>query len=61
MVFYEAEVEQLGAAPRDHHIRRLEVAMHEAGAMGGVQRVSNVDRDGQCLDEWQRSTREARR
>src|SRR6185295_8822848 len=41
----EAEVEKLCARPRQHDVAGLEVAVHDAGAMRGIQRTGNLDCD----------------
>jgi hypothetical protein len=43
----QAEVEQLGARFRQHHVARLEVAVDNAGAVRGVERTGDVDGDRQ--------------
>jgi len=40
----QPEVQQLGALARDHDVARLEVAVHQAPAVGGVQGVGDLDR-----------------
>ena len=45
----EAEIEQLGARFRQHHVAGLEVAVHDAGAMCRRQRIGNLDRNRECL------------
>jgi hypothetical protein len=47
--FGQSEVEQLHARLRDHHVRRLEIAMDDAVAVRGVQRVGNLDGVAQRL------------
>jgi hypothetical protein len=53
--FRQPKVEQLRARLRQHHIRRLQIAMHDAGAVRLVQRVADVDGGLQCLVARQRS------
>ena len=59
----EAEVEQLGAALRQHDVRGLQIAMRDPRAVRLVERVGDLDRDLQRLVERQRTVRscEARR
>src|SRR6185369_9693989 len=33
------------AGSRDHHVARLDIAMHDAAAVRGCERVSHLDRD----------------
>jgi hypothetical protein len=39
----EAEVEQLGAHPRQHGVRGLQIAMHDVMTMGVLERVGDLD------------------
>jgi hypothetical protein len=42
----QAEVEELGPAlPREHHVLRLQVAMHDAERMCGAERVGDLRPD----------------
>ena len=51
----EAEVEQLRSRLRQHHVRRLQIAMDDARAMGRVERVADVDRMAQGVGWRQRA------
>ena len=51
----EAEVQQLGARLRQHDIRRLQIAMDDARAVGLVERVADVDRVAQGVGRRQRT------
>jgi hypothetical protein len=39
----QAEVEQLGSLPRQHHVPRLQVAVDEARAVGLVEGIGDLD------------------
>ena len=42
----QAEVEELGVAVgRDHDVRRLDVAMDQAGGVGGVEAVEHLEEE----------------
>ena len=43
----EAEIEQLRARLRQHHVARLQIAVDDARAMRGVERACDVNRDAQ--------------
>ena len=49
----QAEVEELRAAFRQHDVCRLEIAMDHAGAMSGVERGGDLDRDAEGVVHWQ--------
>jgi hypothetical protein len=51
----QPEIEQLRASRRQHDVARLEVSMNDAVATGGVERVSDFDRDAERLLELQPS------
>jgi hypothetical protein len=57
----EAEVEELGAGTRQHHVAGLQVAVHDPGAVRGVERLSDLRAEAQDLRQRQRSLREALR
>ena len=57
----QAEVEQLGAGLREHHVGRLQVPMHDPGAMREGQALGDLDRAGDRLRRWHRSVRQPRR
>ena len=55
----QPEVEQLGAARRQHDVARLEIAMGDALAVGLVERVGDLDGVRQRAVERQRALLEA--
>jgi hypothetical protein len=62
----QAEVEQFGGrrtrqpgAADEHHVTRLEIPMHDATAVRGLERAGDVDRDRDRVVEWQRAALEA--
>ena len=57
----QAEVEQLGAGLGEHHVARLQVAMHDPGAMREGQALGDLDRAGDRLGRRHRSLRQPRR
>ena len=57
----QAEVEQLGAGLGQHHVGRLQVPMHDPGAMREGQALGNLDRAGDRLRRIHRSLRQPRR
>ena len=57
----ETEVEQLDAGARQHHVGRLEVAMDNALAMRGLQRISDLRADPQDVRDRNRTLRGAGR
>ncbi len=50
----QAEVHQLGPAAGEHDVRRLEVAVHHAGAVRAVERVGDLGADPHHLGRRQR-------
>jgi hypothetical protein len=59
----EAEVAEVGVLARlgDEDVRRLDVAMDEAGLVRAVERAADLLGDPQCLHRWQRSPRPEQR
>jgi hypothetical protein len=57
--FGQAEVQQFGSGGRQHNVSRLEIAVHNAGAMGFFQRVANLYAALQRLLQGQRALRQA--
>jgi len=53
-VLREAEVEEFGAGLGDDDIARLEIAVHDAGVVGGVKRRSDLDGEPDCLGNGRR-------
>ena len=51
----QAEVEQLRARSGEHDVAGLQIAMHDAGAMRRVERLGDLNRDGQRLVDRQRA------
>ena len=51
----QSEVEELGSAARQHHVAGLQVAVHHSPAVRGIERTGDLDRDLQCLFDWQRT------
>ena len=51
----DAEVQQLGAGARQHHVSRLQVSVNHTGTMRRVQRASDLNRNGERLVERQTS------
>ena len=51
----DTEVQQLYPCLRQHDVRRLEVAMHDALGVSGGQGVRHVDSELQCLVQRQRA------
>ena len=54
----QAEIEQFGAAPGEHHVRRRQVPVHHAVGMSLVEGVSHLDGDVERLFERQRALHE---
>ena len=57
----DAEVEQLDAGARQHDVRRLQIAMDDALAMGMVERIGDLDRVAKCLLDRKRASRQTPR
>ena len=52
----KTEVQELGCASFRHEdVGRLDVAMDDAGPVGGVERVGDVGGDGEQVGDWQRT------
>ncbi len=47
--FHVGPARRAGAATHEHHVARLQVTMDDARAVGAVERVANLIRDGECL------------
>ena len=51
----ETEVEELHPGPRQHHVARLQVTMHDPGAVRFVERVRDLGAEAQHLFERERA------
>ena len=56
----QAEIQQLGAARREHHVGRLQIPMDDTMLMGRRQRVGDLDGVPQCLIQWDHAAAQAR-
>ena len=57
----QPEIHQLGARPGQHHVARLEIAVHHAGPVGPIQRVGDLNPQPQYLGHGQGAPFQARR
>jgi hypothetical protein len=57
--FGQAEVEQLHAGLREHHVRGLEIPMDDAAAVRGMQRIRDLVAVAQCLIQRHDTSRQA--
>jgi len=55
----QTEIEQLGAALRDHDVARFQIAMNDPGAMGLVECLRDLASVPEYVCQWQRATRVA--
>ncbi len=60
-VFCEPEVEEFRIALHQHHVGRLQIAMHDACAVRGVERGRHLYGVVQCLGNQQRTALQPRR
>jgi hypothetical protein len=52
----DAEIEQLGAAARQHHVGGLQIAMHDPGAVREVEGFGDLDGPVERLPDVEPST-----
>src|SRR6185436_11095339 len=55
----EAEVEELGAGAREHHVPRLEIAMHDARPVRAIEGVGDLDAEAEYVVDRERPALDA--